>query len=67
MKDKKYKVTKGLLGYYVTIKDDNDFAEGPIIKRKDAAEYRSYCEAKADINEPPFSYEDFLEFNKSAN
>lgn len=60
-----YKVKQGSTGYWVV--DGKGFVEGMIDKPQDAADYANYCNAKADINEEPLSYKDFLEFNKSAN
>ena len=61
----KYKKSEGSTGYWVSSK--SGFIEGPIDKPQDADKYLEYCNAKADINEEPLSYQDFVQFNESAN
>jgi len=60
----KYKKKEGSTGYWIV--DGKGFVEGVIYKPQDADDYLSYCNAKAEINEEPLSYKDFIQLNESA-
>ncbi len=62
MTQAKYKRTEGSTGFWIV--DGKSFVEGVIYNPKDADEYLAYCNAKAENNEQPLPYKDYLKIKQ---